>query len=161
MVFQGTLSRRERVFFWSYVLAMNSFAERKAAMNRSTIVHVRHAWPPVMKPPVRGKWVLMQPWEFGSLPKAWLPMFRQVDEVWVYSRYVRGCYLEAEVPRDKIHVVPLGAAPEILRPGLEPTETRQWVVVSLALRFSVRNDCGPCSEMPIAPITLPTCHKVI
>ena len=62
-------------------------------------VHVRHCWPPVIEPPVRGKWVLMQPWEFGSLPKAWVPMLRQVDEVWAYSRYVRDCYLEAEVPR--------------------------------------------------------------
>ena len=44
----------------------------------------------------------------------------QVDEVWAYSRYVRDCYLEAQVPRDKIHVVPLGVAPEVFRPGLEP-----------------------------------------
>ena len=29
-------------------------------------------------------------------------------------------YLEAEVPRDKVHVVPLGVAPEVFRPGLEP-----------------------------------------
>ena len=45
---------------------------------------------------------------------------REVDEVWAYSRYVRDCYLEAEVPRDKVHVVPLGIAPEVFRPGLEP-----------------------------------------
>jgi glycosyltransferase involved in cell wall biosynthesis len=83
-------------------------------------VHVRHCWPPVLEPPVRGRCVLMQPWEFGSLPKAWVPMLRRVDEVWAYSRYVRDCFLEAEVPRDKIHVVPLGVAPEIFRPGLEP-----------------------------------------
>jgi glycosyltransferase involved in cell wall biosynthesis len=83
-------------------------------------VHVRHCWPPVIEPPVRGKWVLMQPWEFGSLPKVWVPMLRRVDEVWAYSRFVRDCFLEAEVPRDKVHVVPLGVAPEVFRPGLEP-----------------------------------------
>ena len=83
-------------------------------------VHVRHCWPPVIEPPARGKWVLMQPWEFGSLPKAWVPMLRRVDEVWAYSRYVRDCFLEAEVPRDKVHVVPLGIAPEVFRPGVEP-----------------------------------------
>jgi hypothetical protein len=81
---------------------------------------VRHCWPPVIEPPVRGKWVLMQPWEFGSLPKDWLPMLRRVDEVWAYSRSVRDCYLEAEVPREKVHVVPLGVAPEVFRPGFEP-----------------------------------------
>ena len=53
----------------------------------------------MIEPPVRGKWVLMQPWEFGSLPKDWVPMLRRVDEVWAYSRSVRDCYLEAEVPR--------------------------------------------------------------
>ena len=47
-------------------------------------------------------------------------MLRQVDEVWAYSRSVRDCYLEAEVPREKVHVVPLGVAPEVFRPGLEP-----------------------------------------
>jgi glycosyltransferase involved in cell wall biosynthesis len=83
-------------------------------------VHVRHQWPPKMEPPAHGKWVLMQPWEFGSLPKAWLPMLRRVDEVWAYSRYVRDCYLEADVPRERVHVIPLGVDPEVFRPGLEP-----------------------------------------
>jgi hypothetical protein len=36
-------------------------------------VHVRHHWPPRFDPPPEGRWVLMQPWEFGSLPRAWLP----------------------------------------------------------------------------------------
>ena len=56
-------------------------------------VHVRHRWPPRWNHRQHGKWVLMQPWEYGSLPKAWLPMLRRVDEVWAYSRYVRDCYL--------------------------------------------------------------------
>jgi glycosyltransferase involved in cell wall biosynthesis len=83
-------------------------------------VHVRHCWPPLIEPSACGKCVLMQPWEFGSLPKAWVPMLRQVDEVWAYSRFVRDCFLEAEVARDKVHVVPLGVAPDVFRPGLEP-----------------------------------------
>jgi glycosyltransferase involved in cell wall biosynthesis len=83
-------------------------------------VHVRHRWPPRMEPPARGKWVLMQPWEYGSLPTAWLPMLRRVDEVWSYSRYVRDCYIEAGVAPDRVHVVPLGVDPELYRPGLEP-----------------------------------------
>jgi len=45
-------------------------------------VHVRHQWPPRLEPPAQGRWVLMQPWEYGSLPKAWLPMVRRIDEVW-------------------------------------------------------------------------------
>jgi len=62
----------------------------------------------------------MQPWEYGSLPKAWLPMLRRVDEVWAYSRSVRDCYLEAGVPPERVHVIPLGVDPEVFRPGLAP-----------------------------------------
>jgi len=83
-------------------------------------VHVRHRWPPRLEPPPHGRWVLMQPWEYGSPPKAWLPMLRRVDEVWAYSGYVRHCYLEAGVPSDRVHVVPLGVDPQVFQPGLEP-----------------------------------------
>jgi len=83
-------------------------------------VHVRHRWPPRLEPPPHGRWVLMQPWEYGSLPRAWLPMLQRVDEVWAYSRYVRQCYVEAGVPSDRLHVVPLGVDPEVFRPGLAP-----------------------------------------
>ncbi len=93
---------------------------RGAKGDNRAIVHVRHRWPPNMEPPANGKWVLMQPWEFGSLPKAWVAMLRRVDEIWAYSRYVRDCYLEAEVPRERVHVIPLGVDPELFRPGLEP-----------------------------------------
>ena len=83
-------------------------------------VHVRHQWPPRLEPPPQGRWVLMQPWEYGSLPKAWMPMLRRVDEVWAYSRSVRDCYLEAGVPPERVHVIPLGVDPEVFRPGLDP-----------------------------------------
>jgi len=58
--------------------------------------------------------------EFGSLPKAWLPALRRVDEVWAYSRSFRDCYLEAGVPPGRVHVIPLGVDPEVFRPGLAP-----------------------------------------
>ena len=84
-------------------------------------MHVRHQWPPKLEPPPQGRWVLMQPWEFGSLPKAWLPALRQVDEVWAYSRSVRDCYLDAGMPADRVHVVPLGVDPEGLPPRCQTT----------------------------------------
>jgi len=47
-------------------------------------VHVRHQWPPQFTPPPAGPLVIMQHWEFGSLPRSWIePMSRQVDAVWV------------------------------------------------------------------------------
>ena len=60
-------------------------------------VHVGHRWPPQARTTAAGRWVLMQPWEYGSLPKTWLGGLRQVDEIWAYSRSVRDCYLEAGV----------------------------------------------------------------
>ena len=31
-------------------------------------VHVMHQWPPRFERPKGGRWVVMQPWEFGSVP---------------------------------------------------------------------------------------------
>jgi glycosyltransferase involved in cell wall biosynthesis len=83
-------------------------------------VHVRHRWPPRLDPPPEGRWVFMQPWEFGSLPSHWLPALRQVDEVWAYSRPIRDCYLGAGLSPDRIHVIPLGVDPAIFHPGAAP-----------------------------------------
>src|ERR1700733_710964 len=50
---------------------------------RSGAIHVYHQWPPRLAAPADGHWVVMQPWEFGSLPQAWVEVFaRQVDEIW-------------------------------------------------------------------------------
>jgi glycosyltransferase involved in cell wall biosynthesis len=83
-------------------------------------VHVRHRWPPKLDPPAQGRWVFMQPWEFGSLPKAWLAALRRVDEVWAYSQSVRDCYLDAGLPSDRAQVIPLGVDPGVFRPDAEP-----------------------------------------
>ena len=83
-------------------------------------VWVAHRWPPRLEPPPSGRWAFYQPWEYGSLPKAWLPAALRADEVWAYSRYVRDVYLDAGLPPDRVHVVPLGVDPETFRPGLEP-----------------------------------------
>src|SRR6266702_3480075 len=70
---------------------------------------VAHQWPPDFRRPTAGPWVVMQPWEFGSIPRAWLgPLQRDVDELWVNCRFVRDCYVAAGVPPSKVHVIPLG-----------------------------------------------------
>ena len=83
-------------------------------------VTVRHQWPPRLDPPGEGRCVLMQPWEFGSLPKAWLRALHEVDEIWAYSRSTRDCYLEAGVPEGRVRVIPLGVDPEIFKPAQAP-----------------------------------------
>jgi glycosyltransferase involved in cell wall biosynthesis/Tfp pilus assembly protein PilF len=102
--------------------AWHALANRiQRPLSRPADIHVRHQWPPNFQPPSEGRWVLMQPWEFGSLPKAWIePILRQVDEVWVPSRFVRDSFLQSGVPGDLVHVIPLGADPEHFRPDIPP-----------------------------------------
>ena len=88
---------------------------------RAVEVTVQHAWPPRFEPPPSGHWVLMQPWEFGSLPRDWIgPITELVDEVWAYSRHVRDTYLQSGIPGERVQVVPLGVDTERFRPGVAP-----------------------------------------
>jgi glycosyltransferase involved in cell wall biosynthesis len=91
------------------------------APNFEADVHVRHQWPPRFDPPPSGRWVIMQPWEFGSIPAAWVrPMSTIVDEVWSYTRFVRNCYIAAGIPPSRAQVVPVGVDPDVFRPQAPP-----------------------------------------
>lgn len=80
--------------------------------------HVRHQWPPNLTPPKEGRWIAIQPWEFGSVPKAWIEAWRdQLDELWVPSNFVRECYIRSGMPADRVHVVPNGVDTEKFRPS--------------------------------------------
>jgi glycosyltransferase involved in cell wall biosynthesis len=84
-------------------------------------VHIRHQWSPSFEPPPSGRLVVMQPWEYGSIPTSWVgPMSTVVDEVWAYTHFVRNCYIAAGVPAERVYVVPLGVDPEVFRPGVTP-----------------------------------------
>jgi len=84
-------------------------------------VHVRHQWPPNLKAPSEGRWIVIQPWEFGSPPREWVAAWRDaVDDLWAYTDYVRDMYLRAGMPPDRVHVVPLGVDCDRFRPGLAP-----------------------------------------
>jgi glycosyltransferase involved in cell wall biosynthesis len=80
-------------------------------------VEVRHQWPPDLSRPAGGRLALIQPWEFGSLPRDWQGGLQHaVDEVWVPSAYTREMYLDAGVEPDRVHVVPNGVDLESLNP---------------------------------------------
>jgi glycosyltransferase involved in cell wall biosynthesis/Flp pilus assembly protein TadD len=90
-------------------------------LSRPAEVHVRQQWPPNWTPPPAGHWVLMQPWEFGRLPRQWVArIVEAVDEVWANSRYVRDVYVESGVPADRVHLVPLGVRVDQFRPDRPP-----------------------------------------
>ena len=100
-------------------------AQRLAHTPRTIHCHVRHRWPPDFSRPRAGAFILVQPWEFGSLPRAWLPpIARHVNEAWAYTEYVRDVYLASGVAADKVHVIPLGVNTKLFHPGVPPVTLR-------------------------------------
>jgi glycosyltransferase involved in cell wall biosynthesis len=80
-------------------------------------IYIRHTWPPNFTPPAQGHWIMIQPWEFGSLPVAWVrQMVDLVDEIWAYSGYVKSVYVRSGVPAERVQVVPLGVDLATFRP---------------------------------------------
>ncbi|HWI74828.1 MAG TPA: glycosyltransferase, partial [Baekduia sp.] len=80
-------------------------------------VEVRHQWPPDFRAPRSGHLALIQPWEFGSIPAAWVePLRTVVDELWVPSQHVRKMYLDAGVEPDRVAVVPNGVDLRVYAP---------------------------------------------
>src|SRR5215472_15845632 len=73
---------------------------------------IAHQWPPDFRTPAEGHWIVMQPWEFGSLPRSWIgPMTHQVDEVWVPTSFVRDCFVKSGIPAEQVKVIPHGVSP--------------------------------------------------
>lgn len=88
-------------------------------------VHIRHKWPPDFSRPDAEKFILMQPWEFGSLPQLWVDNINEyVDEVWVYTSYLKMCYIQSGIHEEKVQVIPCGVDPSLFNPEIEPL---QWV----------------------------------
>lgn len=91
---------------------MNEVIKRiRVSAEDDTAVTVRHEWPPNWTSP-KGKWVLIQPWEYGALPSDWPEHIKKVDEVWVPTSFVKNEYIYSGVPQSKVKVVPNGYDPE-------------------------------------------------
>lgn len=91
-----------------------------ASANPNAPLTVRHAWPPDWSRPSNGKLAVIQPWEFGSLPKVWVEAARNVDAFWLPSNYVRQVYIDSGVPAEKVHVLPNGIDPQVFTPDAKP-----------------------------------------
>ena len=117
------LSLREQVTPWHTLKRSGDrrwaplFARLEAELSGPPDVTIRHGFPPRWERPDSGKLVVMQPWEYGSLPQDWLEQIGRVDEVWAYSRWVRDVYIRSGVPAEKVRLVPLGARSTVFRPG--------------------------------------------
>lgn len=101
----------------------------------SADVHVTHGWPPALSAPGAGRWIVFQPWEYGSMPAEWLAPFRdQADEVWVYTPWNRDRYVEDGLDPAKVAVVPLGVDATRFRPDAPPS-SRVLGATDRAFRF--------------------------
>lgn len=97
--------------------AWRALAACRHRVHASPALHLRHGWPPSFDAPPSGRWIAIQPWEFGHLPEAWVPLFRdRVEELWVPSNWLRDCVVESGVPEGKVFVVPNGVDVELFRP---------------------------------------------
>lgn len=93
-----------------------------AAPREDVDVAVSHGWPPLLAaPPGAKKWVVFQPWEFGSMPRAWLAPFRDVAaEVWTYATWNRDRYVEDGLDPARVATIPLGVDADVFRPDAPP-----------------------------------------
>ncbi len=102
---------------------------RRRGLPAAPQVWIRHQWPPNPTPPPAGaRWIVMQPWEFGALPRKYLPVFEQADEIWTPSTVSRAAFIRSGVAPEKVQVIPNGIDPWRFRPAGErfplPTQKR-------------------------------------
>jgi glycosyltransferase involved in cell wall biosynthesis len=91
------------------------------SFGRAADIVIRHSFPPNFEPPASGKWIHIQPWEFGHLPLDWIaPLRDQVDEIWAPSSYVKRVYERSGIPAEKIQVIPWGIDPDVFHPAAAP-----------------------------------------
>ena len=83
-------------------------------------ITIRHAWPPNWHETCRGILVVIQPWEYGALPKAWVAQAKQVTQFWVPTNHVRQVYIASGIPESKVKVVPNGIDPGKFFPEVQP-----------------------------------------
>jgi glycosyltransferase involved in cell wall biosynthesis len=92
---------------------------------------IRHSWPPNFEKPASGRLAVILPWEYGSVPRLWVKEIeRNVDELWVPSRFVRDVFVRAGVSKDRVQVIPNGFDPQSLSPEgawTRPTGSRKFM----------------------------------
>lgn len=94
-------------------------------------------------PPRSGRWIVLLPWPFGTLPRRWLePLRFGVDDIWVHTHSQKRILEAAGVPEERIFVVPFGLeleTPPRSEPGSSPlatTKTRRLLFIGRLNRDS-------------------------
>lgn len=91
-------------------------------------VEVRHQWPPDLGPAPGGRLAVIQPWEFGAVPRDWVTEINaHVDELWVPSAFVRDMYVAGGVDPERVVSIPNGVDLDLFRPGTDETRRADGV----------------------------------
>lgn len=87
---------------------------------RNLDLTIRHHWPPRFDRPSHGKLAMIIPWEFGAVPLKWVEQIgRNVDELWVPSRFVRDVFVAGGVNPERVAVIPNGLDADLFTPAGE------------------------------------------
>ncbi|MBC7474240.1 MAG: hypothetical protein H7263_08105 [Candidatus Sericytochromatia bacterium] len=82
---------------------------------------IRHQWPPNFSIPEKGKLIIMQPWEFGSIPESWLEPFITIpDQIWAISNFNKNVYIKDGIPQEKVKTVHLGVREDLYQNDISP-----------------------------------------
>ncbi|MDA8205278.1 MAG: glycosyltransferase [Thermaerobacter sp.] len=93
---------------WNYDDGWTLWSHRES-LAVSSAVEVRHRYPPRWdRPSGETGLVLIQPWEYQTVPPGMVQGLNQADQVWVPSTYVADVYRTAHVDASKIRVIPNG-----------------------------------------------------
>ncbi|MCX7880717.1 MAG: glycosyltransferase [Ignavibacteria bacterium] len=101
--------------------------ETQEEIKRLPYIWIRHQWPPKSEPPKGAKWIIIQPWEFTTLPRRFFEFFQYADELWVPSNYTRQAFLNSGLPFNKVQVIPNGIDPDLFKPAgpIYPLQTNK------------------------------------
>ena len=105
-----------------------------APLPHAADVEVRHQWPPDLSAPAAGRLAVIQPWEFGAIPRDWVAQINQhVDELWVPSEYARSMYVSDGIDPTRVVSIPNGVDLDAFQPSpdrhLSPTEGLRFLFV--------------------------------
>ncbi|MGV3524812.1 MAG: tetratricopeptide repeat protein [Candidatus Sericytochromatia bacterium] len=101
----------------AHVYALEELQPLLGKLPRQLSCQIEHRSLPVLEPPAKGHWVLIQPWEYGSMPRDWQPLFRySVDDVWVHTPSNYQAFLREGVDAERLHLIPGGLDPAFFTP---------------------------------------------
>lgn len=92
------------------------FAERRAQAEDPDVAIV-HEFPPRFAAPRGARYVHVQPWEFGSMPRDWFDALHgDCDDIWVHSNFNRNVYVADGIDPNRVAVIPHGVDRGVFSP---------------------------------------------